>query len=200
MSRGWDLDSGSSGGGSKKNFTKFPVGTTHIRVVDKAPHIRWTHWMNEHRKSVTCPGMKVCPIDEIISRQKANGEKETYTRSRKYAMNIYNYETEQVEIMEQGKLFMEDLKIVMEDAKDAGKELSDLKLKVRRQGTDKDNTKYRIDVAGDADEELPTEGVTDLEEYFTPHTPEQITRLVAGEKWEDVMSGNSDNDEKVQVK
>lgn len=201
----WDLD-----GNDKVEFTKFPAGTTHIRVLDNAPHIRWTHWMNGVTKdgkgrSVNCPGIKICPIDDIISKQKANGEQPKYNQSRRFAMNIFNYETNRVEIMEQGKTFMEDLKMVMADLKEDGKDLSDVKLKIRRTGTGREDTKYRIDIDSDVTDPIP-DGVTDLMEYFKPHTVEQINRLLKGEKWEDVMSegtqeeSDNDSDEEVQVK
>lgn len=189
----WDLDGGASGG-SKVEFTKFPVGATRIRVLDPAPHVRWTHWMQKFKRSINCPGMKVCPIDDIINKQKANGEVPTYTRSRRYAINIFNYETGKVEVMEQGKTFMEDLKMIMSDLADDNKTLSDVVLKVRRTGTGKDDTKYRIDQAGDAEGNPPVEGITDLQEYFKPHTVEQITRLLKGEEWDDVMKAESTDD------
>lgn len=191
---GWDLDAG-SGGGASAEFTKFPVGTTKIRVIDEAPNIRWTHWFNQARRSITCPGMKECPIDDIINKQKANGETPTYTRSRKYAINIYNYNTGQNEIMEQGKTFFEELKMVMQDLKEDNKSLSDVILRVRRTGTGKDDTRYRIDVDSDAEETLQTEGAIDLAEYFKPHSGEQITRLLNGEEWNDVMQSQSGNEE-----
>jgi hypothetical protein len=202
---GWDLDGGSGG---KAEFTKFPVGTTRIRVVSGAPHIRWTHWMAKFKRSINCPGVKICPIDDITRKQKANGEKPTYNATRRYAMNIYNYETGRMEIMEQGKTFMEDLKLLMQDAKEEGKVLSDWVLKVRRTGTGKDDTKYRIDKQEDATEELPVEGVIELDEYFKPHTVEQITRILNGEDWDEVMKtddedNNSDElpeDEQIEVK
>jgi hypothetical protein len=201
---GWDLDGGSNSGGTKAEFTKFPVGATRIRVLDPAPHIRWTHWMQKHKRSINCPGMKVCPIDDIIAKQKANGETPSYPRGRRYAMNIFNYETNRVEIMEQGKTFMEDLKMIMEDLMDDGKSLIDVELKVRRTGTGKDDTKYRIDRAGDAQGNPPVEGIIDLDEYFKPHTPEQITRLLNGEEWEDVMKVEQEEtttfeDEEIEV-
>lgn len=196
---GWDLD---GGGGSKSEFTKFPVGATRIRILDGAPHIRWTHWMPKHNRSINCPGMKVCPIDDIIEKQKANGEKPTYNRGRRYAINVFNYETNRVEIMEQGKTFFEDLKLIMQDLDEENKTLSDVILRVRRTGTGKDDTKYRIDVQGDAEGNPPVEGVTDLNEYFKPHTVEQITRILNGEDWDDVMKPEStedDGDEDIEV-
>lgn len=201
---GWDLDAG-GGGGDKAEFTKFPVGTTRIRILDPAPHIRWTHWMNQFRRSVNCPGMRECPIDDIIDKQKANGEKPTYARGRRYAMNVWNYDTNRAEIMEQGKTFFEDLNMIRQDLDEEKKALSDVVLRVRRTGTDAENTKYRIDVQGDAEEPLHTNTV-DLMEYFKPHTVEQITRLLNGEAWDDVMTsqtadehGGNDTDEEIQV-
>lgn len=207
MGYSWDLDGGEQ---QKVEFTKFPVGTTRIRVLDKMPFVRWTHWIpgvtkDGKGRSINCPGMKVCPIDDIINREKANGMKPRYSRTKRYAMNIFNYETGRIEIMEQGKTFMEDLKLIRDDLKEEGKELSDVILKVRRTGTSKDDTKYRIDVLGDATEEMPKEGITDLAEYFKPHTPEQINRILAGEKWEDVFAteeteSKTDNDEDIELR
>lgn len=192
MATGWDLDGGS--GGNKVDFTKFPVGATRVRVLDESPSVRWTHWMQKFKRSINCPGMKICPIDDIINKQKANGEVPTYTRSRRYAINVFNYETGKVEIMEQGKTFMEDLKMIMQDLADDNKSLSDVVLKVRRTGTGKDDTKYRLDVAGDAEGNAPLEGITNLEEYFKPHSVEQITRLLNGEEWDDVMKAEVTED------
>lgn len=195
----WDLNAG--GNGEKAEFTKFPVGITRIRVIDPTPHFRWTHWMPQFNKSVNCPGVKTCPIDQIRQRQKQNGETQTYSTRRAFTMNIWNYETNRVEIMENGVTFMEDLKMIMQDAKEDGKELSDLVLKIRRTGTKADDTKYRIDIVGDAKEELPTEGVIDLTEYFKPNTPEQIAKLVNvvenfQDAWKEIMtSGNDEQDE-----
>lgn len=196
---GWDLD----GDSNKAEFTKFPVGVTRIRILDDAPHIRWTHWLNQFNRSVNCPGPRDCPIDEIISRQRANGEKETYSRARRFAMNIYNYETGRNEIMEQSKTFMEDLKLVMQDLAEEGKRLRDVVLRVRRTGTGRQDTTYRIDIDGDATEEAQLDGVIDLVDYFKPHTPEQIRQLLAvkenhREEWDRIMQG--DDEEEIEVR
>lgn len=194
----WDL---SGGQGKKTNFTKFPVGVTRIRVLDEQPDVRWTHWLNQYRKSVNCPG-RGCPIDEIRRQQKANGEAYTYNMSRRFAINIWNYETNQVEIMEQGITFMEDLRDVMTDLSEDGKKLRDVILKVRRRGTAQDDTSYRIDV----DEEVAIEAnvanaeTTNLREYFKPHTPEQVLALISYTgndfqgHWNEVMGYGDNND------
>lgn len=175
MSISWDLGGGDT---TTVEFTKFPVGTTRIRVLDPAPHIRWHHWLNQFGRSINCPGMRVCPIDDIIDKQRANREEPTYDRGRRYSLNIFNYETNRVEIMEQGKTFLEDLKLVMQDLADEGLKLSDVKLRVRRTGLGKDDTKYRIDIDESVKDEPIPEGVTDLKEYFKPATVEQITALL----------------------
>ena len=196
----WDLGSNGNSNKAKAEFTKFPVGITRIRLIDQSPEMRWTHWMNQHKRSVNCPG-KGCPICEIRRQQKANKENYTYAMGRRYAINIFNLDTGKVEIMEQGVGFFEDLKDLVEDEIiKKGKKISDAIFKVKRKGTTKDDTSYRIDLDGfEPLDEVKLaefkEEVTNLKEYFTPNTPEQILRLVSGEKWEDVMkSDNTAND------
>ncbi len=179
----WNLG---TGGGSNAEFTKFPPGITKIRVLDEAPHMRWTHWMNQHKRSLNCPGAG-CPICQIRKGQKANKEQYTYPMTRRFTMNIFNYETGKVEIMEQGIGFFEDLRDLKVDTEAEGKKLSDVIIKVRRRGTGKDDTSYRLDIEGDATEELPEEGIIDLAQFFQPNTTEQITRLVNGEAWDEVF-------------
>jgi len=180
MSNGWDFDKGSKDG-QKAEFTKFPVGVTRIRVIDEAPHIRWVNWMPQFRRSVNCPG-KDNPIRTIRQQQKANGQEYTYSMAKRFAMNIINRDTGKQEIMEQGVTFFEDLRDIMTDLKEKGKALSDVDLKVRRRGTGKDDTSYRVDV----DEEIPLSAddqkmigtKLDLEEYFKPNSAEQILKLL----------------------
>lgn len=174
MSRSWDLD-GDSG---KVEFTRFPVGDTRIRVLDSAPHVRWTHWMNQFGRSINCPGINECPVDDISRKQRANKEKTTYNSVKKFSLNVYNYETQKVEIMEQGINFMEDLKVLMQDLQDDGAELSEAIIRVRRTGTGMNDTRYRLDINERIDEPIP-DGVVKLEEYFKAHTKEQITELLS---------------------
>jgi hypothetical protein len=172
----WDFDDN-----DKASFTKFPVGVTRIRVIDAEPHVRWTHWMPQYQKSINCPG-RGCPIDEIRKRQKANGEAYSYNMSKRFAINSYNHETSRGEIMEQGVTFFEDLRDMMKELRSDGKKLQDVTLKVKRRGNTKDDTSYRLDI----DEESPlsaaeleaVEKKTNLPEYFKPHTPDQILKLI----------------------
>ena len=174
MADGWDLS-----GGDKVQFTKFGVGISRIRILSVAPKVRWTHWLPKFQRSINCPG-RGCPIDEIRKREKANKLPQTYGMSRKFSMNVWNYETNRLEIMEQGITFMEDLKDIMSDLKEQGHKLEDAIIKVRRRGTGKDDTTYRIDIDEIVEKEtaiLNAEPV-DLDEYFKPHTPEQILKVL----------------------
>ena len=195
---GWDL-----GTGSKVKFTKFPEGITRIRVLDSEPHNRWTHYQTQWKRSINCPG-RDCPICEIRRQQKANKQPYTQNVSMRSALNIYNYETNRVEVMEQGKEFMEDLKAVMQDLLAQGHPLYDAIITVRRRGTGKDDTKYRIDVKeivppGEAEKELFTD-LTDFRTYFKQHTSEQVLRIINGENWNDVMKIDDGEDEQIELK
>lgn len=174
----WDLD----GGQDKTHFTTFAVGVTRIRVLSEAPHQRWTHWMDQFRRSVTCPGMNICPIDKMRKAERDAEMPETYKAANTFSMYIYNHDAQRLEIMERGKEFMEDLKSVMLDLKERGKKLEDVILKVRRTGTGRQDTRYRIDIDEEAPlsdaEVLAKSSMKSLIEYFRPQTPEQIEELL----------------------
>lgn len=187
---GWDLDTGSGSSSTKTEFTKFPEGITRIRIVDDAPFQRWTHWQQKAKRSINCPG-KGCPICDIRRNEKANKMPSTQAIAKRFAINVINRETNRLEILEQGKTFFEDVRDLMEDLKKEGKKLSEADFKVRRRGTTKDDTSYRVDIdekypLSDADMKL-LENRVNLQEYFTPHTNEQILRILNGEAWEEVM-------------
>lgn len=196
---GWDFESNS---GSKNEFTKFPVGITRIRVVDDEPYVRWTHWLNQFKRAINCPSND-CAICQIRKLQKANKEPYSYPMARRLSMNIINRETGKLEIMEQGVTFFQNLKDLMVDLAEEGKSLKDVDIKVRRRGTEKEDTSYRLDI----DKEYPMDendlalikNKQDLSIFFAPNTPEQIIRIVAGESWDDVMSNNSESDEPITV-
>lgn len=201
MTTSWDLDTGQD----KTDFTKFPVGVTRIRVLSPAPHQRFTHWMQQFQRSVTCPG-RGCPIDVLRKKQKDAGVDQTYNFSKKYAFNVYNLETGKVEVMEQGIRFVTDLKDVMSDLSSEGKDLHEVVLKVRRRGTGSEDTSYRIDVDNEdpmsSKEKKMFDEQLDLAEYFTPHTPEQINALLAvsenfKEAWIEIIVKSEDTSDEL---
>ena len=197
---GWNFDNKSNGDGQKKNFTKFPVGITHIRVLDEEPHVRWMHWMQKYNRGITCPG-KGCPICEVRKRQKANKEQYSVNMARRLVMNIYNHETNQVEIMEQGVTFFTDVKEMMLELKAEGKTLADVDLKVKRRGEGKDDTSYRIDLGKEFPlpeaimKQIEEERVENFEEFFQSPTEEQIIALLNGEEWEAVFAKGDEGDD-----
>jgi hypothetical protein len=179
----WDLSvnkpsTNEEGGSKKTNFTKFEFGVTEIRVLDKVPFMRWSHWLPQYSRRITCPGIE-CPICKMNKIAKANKQKEKYDNSRQWSLNLYNYNTGQHELNEQGLKFMEELRIAMEDLKEQGKELGDAVIKVtKRQGSDGRAT-WRMDVK-QIEDDPNTSSVTliDRAEYFKPPTSEQITALL----------------------
>lgn len=199
MSTGWDLESfdGSGSSSDKVQFTKFPEGITRIRIVDDAPYQRWTHFMKKFSRSINCPG-RGCPICEIRKQEKANKMPYSHQMSKRFAMNVINRETNRLEIMEQGKTFFADVKDMMSDLVNEHKSLQDADLKIRRRGVSQEDTSYRIDVdkiypLSSADTEMLKNKIK-LDEYFKPHTPEQILRLLQGEAWDDVMTSETKDD------
>lgn len=114
MLEGWDLNAG--GGNGKKNaFTKFPEGITKIRILSSAPHMRWAHWMPQFSRKITCPGFG-CPIDEIVKVHKQAKTTAPYNSTRDYSLVIYNHDTGQREIMQEGVTMFEVLKDAIVDA------------------------------------------------------------------------------------
>ncbi len=197
MRKGWDFDTGSSRG-SNVEYTKFPEGITKIRVVDTAPNIRWAHWINSLKRSVNCPG-RGCPICEMRKNEKANKMEYTHNLSRRFALQVLNRNTGKLEMMEQGITFFQDLKDLMEMLDEKGKHLIDVDISVKRRGSGKDNTSYRLDIdeeypLTDADKKL-IEGMVDMDEYFKVHEPEKIIRVLQGEDWKEVMYDKEIEDE-----
>jgi hypothetical protein len=204
----WDtaFERGAGEEKAKTEFTKFPEGITRIRIVDDAPYARWTHWFPQHKRSFNCTGYD-CPICAVRKAQKAAGETPKIAVAQRFAINVLNRETGNVEIMEQGKQFFEELRDFNKDEGD----LRTYDLKVKRKGSTKDDTSYRVDkhdVYSLTPEELDLikEKRTDLKEYFKPHTVEQGKRLIAGEAWAEVMKGDaeataptSESDEDVEI-
>jgi hypothetical protein len=112
--------------------------------------------------------------------------------SRRFAINIDNLDTGKTEICEQGIGFFEDLRDVMETVIAKDHKLSDAILTVKRRGTGKDDTSYRIDLddikplSAIELEALKSKSIK-LPDFFAPHDPDKILRIVKGEKWEDVF-------------
>lgn len=182
--------------GSKTEFAKFDAGvTTTIRCLTSEPVVRWSHFIQSAKRSVTCAGRGKCPICEANESAKSNGVQAPYSTSKKFALIIYNYATEKVEILEQGTGFFEQLYAFHTD-EDFG-DLREYDIKVKRMGV-KTNTSYSL-IPG-AKSEFDAEGLgvdlnnlPDLAKQFNPPTREQTLALMEGKSPQEVFGNNSDN-------
>lgn len=204
---GWDFNNNkgsSSDNGEKVKWTKFNEGITRIRLLDDVPNVRWAHWVNKFQRSVNCPG-KGCPICEIRKQEKANKLPSTYAIGQRFAINVYNYDTQSVELMEQGKTFFTDLRDLIMDLQAEGLDATHAVFKVRRRGTGKDDTSYRIDIDNKTAIEDAIKSKlsqrTDLDNYFKPHTIDQVKEVVnakpngkddATKIWGTIMTGEAE--------
>jgi len=182
--QGWDLNAGVQKG-KKNNFTKFPEGITRIRILDTVPFMRWTHWLPQFSRKITCPGFG-CPIDELIKMHKANGTQSPYGSARAFSLNIYNHDTNQHEIMEEGVTMFEVLKIAIEDAieENPGTTIGSFIFKVRkRQGANGRATwTVTVDSVNEPLSEAELNALeerVDLAELFKAPTVDQVKELLA---------------------
>ena len=179
--QGWNLDTGT--GQKKNNFTKFPEGITRIRILDTAPFMRWTHWLPQFSRKITCPGFG-CPSDELIKKAKSNGEPAQYASSRAFSLNIWNLDSGQREIMEEGVTMFEQLKNAIEDAVEdnQGKTINDFVFKVRKRMGGNGRATWTVSLDGVSqmsENEITAQGESvDLAELFKAPTIEQVQDLL----------------------
>lgn len=203
---GWEVENETTNSYTKTEYTKFPVGITRIRVVDKMPFMRWAHWFTPAKRYINCPN-KGCPICDIRRRQKQNKEPYTYNMTKRYAINVINKETNKLELMETGVTFITDLIDMKETLEKHGKTLLDADIRVKRKGTTQTDTTYRLDLEdpeplSSAEAKLLVLRI-DLEEFYKPHDPEDILKLIEGGKWEEVFQYNNpkdDTEEDIELK
>ena len=193
----WDFDKKDIG--AKINYTKFPVGITKVRFLSDAPHQKWAHYIAKEKRTINCPG-KGCPICEIRQKQKANDEAYTYPMSRRMSMYLFNYDTNQYEVCEQGSNFYKELRDLKDEIEKGGNMLHDAIIKVKRRGSAKDDTSYRLDIDRvDGLQDEMKKGFTELtalSELSKPHTIEQITNVVQGMPWDEVMGYDKKDEDK----
>lgn len=207
MSETWNFK-GNDNQGNKLEYATLAEGITKIRILDDAPVVYFAHWSPSDKRFINCPGMNDCPICALRKVQKEQGLDFTFGTSRKIAIRVWNYNTERIEILEKGVTFFDDLHLLMQDLAEEGVPLQDAIIKIRRTGTGKDNTKYRIDL----DSKSPIEDtVYDklketplIKDQVKPHTVEFIKRVLDGEAMKDIYesmksanNGNTTEDEVV---
>ena len=174
-------------------YTKFVEGQTMIRILDEEPYSYWQHWLPAQNTSVTCLG-KDCPICSVIAQAKANKLPVKYNNSRRHAMRIWNYTTNQMEIMIQSRGFMSQLLML-------NKEVGDLRtydVKIIRKGTGRDTTYMAMPTAPtDFDTEGKEIREVNMEEQFTPPTREEVLMLMEGKTWDEINGISGDEEESV---
>lgn len=167
-------------------YTKFESGNTIIRALDNEPYSFWQHYMAKQKTAITCPG-KDCPICNIIAQAKANREQAQYTNSQRHAIRIWNYTTNQMEVMIQGRTFFSQLL-------DLHKEVGDITtydIKVIRKGEGMETT-YTLLPQAPKPLEI-TEGIenVNMEEYFKTPEREVIMQLIEGKTWDEINNENA---------
>ena len=186
---GWDFN----GNSEKVEFTAFPEGVTKLRVLSKEPKLAWTHWIMKAKRSIICPG-RDCPICQIRKTQKENKQPVTHSVTRRLRIYVFNYDTNRVEVLEQGITFFEELADMKKELEKEGKDFRKAIFKVKRKGTSKETTSYRIDLDS-YDESLSLdesakliENLQPISQMFQPHEPEKILRILNGEEWNEVFA------------
>lgn len=165
---------------NKLEYTKFEPGKSiDIRIFDEEPVSKWRHWLPASKRSVTCLG-KECPVCKVIKQQKADGIKPFTNSTFKHTIHILNRSTGNVELLEQGKGFFEQLLGYMKAMGDLRK----FDLRITRNGTGT-NTSYVMIPMGAKDltqEEIDMYEANkeDLVKKLTPYTVEQTQGLMDG--------------------
>lgn len=186
--------------GSKKvvYFDLKNGGSAKVRFIDDEPVARWTHWIAKAKRSVTCLGRETCPICEAREKEK-DQKKKTYNSSKKFSMQIWNYETNRVEIIEKGAEFFKLLHAINTD-EDYG-DIKNFDITIKRMGDGTDTTWSMLPKLPSKfeNEEEAKEELVDLKTYYKPSTVEQIEQLMEGKTPEEVF-GNKENKDKKEEK
>lgn len=171
----------------KTPYTKFENGNTLIRILDDEPFSFWQHWLPQQKTSVTCMG-KDCPICGIIHQQKQNNETPKYNSTQRHAIRIWNYTTQRMEVMIQGRTFFSGLL-------DLHKEIGDLKtydVKVIRKGDGKDTTYTMLPTAPAEFKFADQCAEIDLADMLKAPTKEEMLALMEGKTWAEINGTNEE--------
>lgn len=184
----WNEVAGERDSSEKIPYSKFGAGNTMIRVLDEEPFSYWSHWLQQQQTSVACMG-KDCPICNIIAQAKANKEKPMYNSTQRHAVRIWNYTTNQMEIMIQGRVFFGQLLDLHKEVGDIT--TYDIKIIRKGEGTD---TVYTTLPSAPTDFDLKDKVITeiDFKEQFAPPSKEEMIMLIEGKTWSEI-NGDGEN-------
>lgn len=186
----WNDVEGRSEGREKVPYAKLNPGTTMIRILDNEPYSFWSHWLAHQNTGVTCLG-KDCPICAVIAEQRANKDMEKkYNSSQRHALRVWNYATNQMEVLVQGKTFMQQLLTYHKEVGD----ITGYDIKVIRSGNGTDTTYTMIP---QVPAEFKAEGKeivdVDFKEYFKPLDREKVIQLMEGKSYGEIFAKSSDD-------
>lgn len=183
----WDAIEGKKETGEKIPYTKFSEGNSVIRVLDNEPFSFWNHWLQKQQTGVSCIG-KDCPICAVIAQQKADKVPLTYSSSQRHAVRIWNYGTNQEEVMIQGRQFFQTLLAYHREVGD----ITTYDIKIIRKGGGTDTTYTMIpQPKSEIKPEIAEKIVpVDFTELFKPLEKETILMLMEGKTWEEIKALN----------
>jgi len=204
----WDAvgNESNNGGTKEKKYLKLGQGTTKIRIIDAAPAVRWTHWVQEANNgrgsSVNCPGSNAgCMIcaDIAAKRDLPKGQKSKYSSRKMHCMNVYNFETGQVELLDEGVKIFNSIKMLMVEMGD----VRNYNIKIMKQGQGLGNVTYQV-IPDFPPAPLPADiqaivnnpdNLMDVSQHSKENEPEQIAQLMQGKSWKEIYSEAREQDE-----
>lgn len=179
---GWDeLESNTK---KKAKFFGLNVGeTAMIRFVDKAPTVRWTHWLVKAKRTVTClgEGCPVCAKRESLGKDEAP---KFAGNSRKCAFNIIDRTDNSMKIFDQGVTITKQLKEFLEEVGD----ITTYDIKIKKTSDGFVMFPQPASPLSEKDIELIAEGKIDFKEQFKPYTYEQTEQLMNGVPADEVFN------------
>jgi len=219
-----DLNGNNDSKKDRLNFTKFAVGDTYITILDVGTP-RWTHFFKEAGNlTINCPGNN-CPVCSIIRAAKKADMKTDYKSTKKYGMLVYNHNSGELEILDQKITFVKNLKGMMDDMREAAAEkimedneelsleealeqvdpeitnLSKFVIRVRREGTGFNDTKYAFKKAPKKEQKDVPQAILDslseyeLDELFLKLDGDQIKLLISGKTLKEIFNPDEDEEE-----
>lgn len=182
-------------------WANLSAGTHQFRILDDEPYSRWTHWVQSANAgkgaTIECIGRE-CPI--CIARKTDDGKKRFSCR-KQHALNAIQRklgndgkpipgDVGEVVIIDKGNGLFEALDNIMDEVGD----LRGYDIKIRVSGSGKDTSYTPIPLAA----KPLTEAEKTLERYdfatiFSSFTPEQISALMNGATYKDILGTNDDN-------
>lgn len=172
---GWgDVNQAKGGSQDEIQLTPNTARTVHVLLKPgEEPLSFWTHYIpskvaGKKGRVVICPGKDQCPACAAGA----------YQTRRRHAINVYDYETRAVKILEQGAKVFQQLRMIFEQYGS----FDTIDVSIKRVGDRRDNTDYiviPIPRAEPFDKELIKHGVFPLEAHKAPFSPEQIETIIA---------------------